>query len=101
MSHNGGIIPVPGRDLYVQGWYQGGINLFDDRLNLSAAWRYGAQLLTAIALLAVRGTPKRVFNVHLDTVPSSPGWSADPHVLRVGADRHFRRRQDAVVLVRA
>ena len=23
MSHNGGIIPVPGRDLYVQGWYQG------------------------------------------------------------------------------
>ena len=41
----------------------------------------------AVSLLAVRGSPRRVFNVHLDTVPSSPGWSADPHVLRVTADR--------------
>jgi acetylornithine deacetylase len=41
----------------------------------------------AVSMLAVRGTPKRVFNVHLDTVPSSPAWSADPHVLRVTADR--------------
>ena len=29
VAHNGGIIPVPGRDLYVQGWYQGGINIMD------------------------------------------------------------------------
>lgn len=29
VSHNGGIIPVPGRDLYVQGWYQGGISIMD------------------------------------------------------------------------
>ncbi|MES2521653.1 MAG: hypothetical protein V4617_03060 [Gemmatimonadota bacterium] len=29
VSHNGGIIPVPGRDLYVQGWYQGGVNVMD------------------------------------------------------------------------
>jgi hypothetical protein len=29
VSHNGGLIPVPGRDLMVQGWYQGGINLID------------------------------------------------------------------------
>ena len=29
VAHNGGIIPVPGRDLYVQGWYQGGINVMD------------------------------------------------------------------------
>jgi acetylornithine deacetylase len=41
----------------------------------------------AMALLAVRGAPKRVFNVHMDTVPDSPHWSADPHVLRVTADR--------------
>ena len=26
----------------------------------------------AVSMLAVRGNPKRVFNVHLDTVPSSP-----------------------------
>ena len=30
----------------------------------------------AVSLLAVRGTPKRLFNVHLDTVPDSPAWSA-------------------------
>ena len=29
MSHNGGLIPVPGRDLYVQGWYQGGVDVMD------------------------------------------------------------------------
>ena len=29
VSHNGGLVPVPGRDLYVQGWYQGGIDLMD------------------------------------------------------------------------
>jgi hypothetical protein len=29
VSHNGGLIPVPGRDLYAQGWYQGGIDVMD------------------------------------------------------------------------
>ncbi|MEO7756069.1 MAG: acetylornithine deacetylase [Dokdonella sp.] len=41
----------------------------------------------AVSMLAVRGAPTRLFNVHLDTVPSSPAWSADPHVLRVTEDR--------------
>ena len=41
----------------------------------------------AVALHAVRGEPKYLFNVHLDTVPESPAWTADPHVLRVTADR--------------
>jgi acetylornithine deacetylase len=41
----------------------------------------------AVALLAVRGNPTRVFNVHMDTVPDSPAWTASPHVLRVTADR--------------
>ena len=41
----------------------------------------------AVSLLAVRGNPTRVFNVHMDTVPDSPAWTADPHVLRVTADR--------------
>ena len=45
---------------------------------------YGAG---AVSMLAVRGHPRRVFNVHLDTVPSSEAWSADPHVLRVTQDR--------------
>jgi hypothetical protein len=29
VSHNGGIIPVPGRDIMVQGWYQGGVSVMD------------------------------------------------------------------------
>ncbi len=41
----------------------------------------------AVALHAVRGAPKYLFNVHLDTVPDSPAWTADPHALRVSADR--------------
>src|SRR5262249_26696887 len=41
----------------------------------------------AVSLLAVRGNPRRVFNVHLDTVPDSPGWSADPFALRVDGER--------------
>lgn len=41
----------------------------------------------AVSMLAVRGNPRRLYNVHMDTVPSSEAWSADPHTLRVTADR--------------
>ena len=29
VAHNGTLIPIPGRDVMVQGWYQGGISVFD------------------------------------------------------------------------
>lgn len=29
VAHNGSIIPVPGRDIFVQAWYQGGISIVD------------------------------------------------------------------------
>lgn len=29
VAHNGSMIPIPGRDIMVQSWYQGGINVFD------------------------------------------------------------------------
>ncbi|MGB8633822.1 MAG: acetylornithine deacetylase [Rhodanobacteraceae bacterium] len=41
----------------------------------------------AVSLLALRGRPKLLFNVHVDTVPDSPHWSASPFDLRIGADR--------------
>ena len=41
----------------------------------------------AVSLLAVRGAPRRVFNAHLDTVPSAGPWAADPLRLRVAGDR--------------
>jgi hypothetical protein len=29
VAHNGSLIPVPGRDIKVQAWYQGGVSVFD------------------------------------------------------------------------
>jgi hypothetical protein len=29
VAHNGSLIPIPGRDVMVQSWYQGGISVFD------------------------------------------------------------------------
>jgi hypothetical protein len=29
VAHNGSLVPVPGRDIKVQAWYQGGISVFD------------------------------------------------------------------------
>jgi acetylornithine deacetylase len=41
----------------------------------------------AVSLHAVRGNPRYLINVHLDTVPDSPGWSADPLQLRIADGR--------------
>ncbi|MGN7724783.1 acetylornithine deacetylase [Luteimonas sp. 22616] len=41
----------------------------------------------AVSLFAVRGAPEVLFNVHLDTVPSSPAWTGDPLALRVTRSR--------------
>lgn len=41
----------------------------------------------AVSLHAVRGKPRILFNVHLDTVPDSPHWSASPFELRRTDDR--------------
>ena len=41
----------------------------------------------AVSLLATRGETTRLFNVHLDTVPASPAWTADPLRLRVAGER--------------
>jgi hypothetical protein len=29
VAHNGSLIPIPGRDIMVQSWYQGGVSVFD------------------------------------------------------------------------
>ena len=29
VAHNGSVIPIPGRDIFVQAWYQGGISVLD------------------------------------------------------------------------
>ena len=29
MAHNGSVVPVPGRDIFAQAWYQGGLSVID------------------------------------------------------------------------
>ena len=29
VAHNGSLIPIPGKDIFVQAWYQGGISIMD------------------------------------------------------------------------
>ena len=41
----------------------------------------------AVSLLAIRGNPKLLFNVHMDTVPVAPHWSQDPLTLHVLPDK--------------
>jgi acetylornithine deacetylase len=41
----------------------------------------------SVSFFAVRGNPRILFNVHLDTVPAAPTWTRDPFALEVSADR--------------
>lgn len=40
-----------------------------------------------VYLLATRGAPSLLINVHIDTVPADPGWTVDPHRLVVADGR--------------
>ena len=40
-----------------------------------------------LSLFAVRGAPRLLFNVHIDTVPADAAWATDPHRLIVDDDR--------------
>jgi acetylornithine deacetylase len=44
-----------------------------------------------VSWLAVRGRPRVLFNVHLDTVPAGEGWTSDPHALLVKEARAYGR----------
>ena len=44
-----------------------------------------------VSWYAVRGRPRVLFNVHLDTVPNGDGWSHDPLKLTVSEDRAYGR----------
>ena len=45
--------------------------------------------LGRVSMLAVRGEPSLLFNVHLDTVPTAEGWKTDPHRLEVRDGRAY------------
>jgi acetylornithine deacetylase len=44
-----------------------------------------------VSWFALRGAPRVLFNVHLDTVPVGEGWRSDPHRLRVEDGRAYGR----------
>ncbi|MGI9518456.1 MAG: acetylornithine deacetylase [Pirellulaceae bacterium] len=44
-----------------------------------------------ISLLAKRGNPRVLFNVHLDTVPAGDGWNRPPLEMTVDGDRAYGR----------
>jgi acetylornithine deacetylase len=44
-----------------------------------------------VSWYAVRGNPKTLFNVHLDTVPAGDGWNSDPHKMHVSNERAYGR----------
>jgi acetylornithine deacetylase len=44
-----------------------------------------------VSWLAIKGRPKVLFNVHLDTVPVGEGWSSDPHTAVVREGRVYGR----------
>ncbi|CAN5336772.1 acetylornithine deacetylase [soil metagenome] len=43
----------------------------------------------SISVLAQRGSPKILFNFHVDTVPCAPGWTRDPFSLAVDAENAY------------
>ncbi len=53
VAHNGSLIPIPGRDVMVQSWYEGGISIFDwtDPRNAReiAFWDRGPSTTTGLA----------------------------------------------------
>jgi acetylornithine deacetylase len=44
-----------------------------------------------VSWFAVRGKPKVLFNVHLDTVPDGDGWEGDPRILSIRNGRAYGR----------
>ncbi len=60
-----------------------------------AAARFQLQIVDhgkgCVSMLAQRGNPRTLFNVHLDTVPCGEGWASNPLKLRVEAGRAYGR----------
>ena len=46
MAHNGSLIPVPGRDIKVQAWYQGGLSVHSISRIRQTPWR--SRISTAV-----------------------------------------------------
>jgi acetylornithine deacetylase len=50
-------------------------------------WQLADHGAGAVGFFALRGNPRVLFNVHLDTVPAGPTWTRDPFALQVTGER--------------
>lgn len=69
VAHNGSLIPVPGRDIMVQGWYQGGVSVFDwtDAANVKEIAFFDRGPLDASRLTSAGSWSTYWYNGHIYT----------------------------------
>ena len=86
VAHNGSLIPIPGREVMVQGWYQGGISVFD--------WTdVGEADRDRVSSIAARSTPTRLISggswsvYWYNGLHRQLGDRARPRHLRAAAER--------------
>ena len=83
VAHNGSIVPVPGRDIFVQAWYQGGLSVIDFTDSTKPAEiAYFDRGPISDKAEVLGGTGRRTGTTAGSTAPRSPAawtcWSSHP-----------------------
>ena len=106
VAHNGSIVPVPGRDIFVQAWYQGGISLMDftdsgnpveiayfdrgpiheEHLSLGGYWSvywyngriYGTEIIRGLDVFALTPSELLTENEIAAAALADEGWGIQP-----------------------
>ena len=100
VAHNGSLIPVPGRDIMVQGWYQGGVSVFDftDSKNPVEIAYFDRGPLDAKNLIIGGYWSAYWYNGYI----YGSGDRARPRHLPAGAEQYLSQNEiDAAIQVRA
>jgi hypothetical protein len=99
VAHNGSLVPVPGRDIKVQAWYQGGISVFDftDAANPVEIAFFDRGPLSATELILGGHWSAYWYNGYIYGSEIARGFD----VLRLTPSEHLTRNElDAANLVR-
>ena len=99
VAHNGSTIPVPGRDIMVQAWYQGGISVFDftDSANPVEIAFFDRGPVDPKRLITAGHWSAYWYNGYIYASEIARGLD----VLRLGPSEHLSRNElEAAVLVR-
>ncbi|WP_433373772.1 hypothetical protein [Streptosporangium sp. CA-115845] len=99
VAHNGSLVPVPGRDIMVQAWYQGGISAFDftDSANPKEIAFFDRGPVSATSLLTGGAWSSYYYNGHVYSSEIARGFD----VLALTPSAHLDKAElDAAALVR-